>query len=165
MAVNVSTVPARAPEPQGMPPAEEIWRQYRVIRRWLFILIALMALVAVALIVWVFFIAKIDEAIPATLAPAANLTLVLAPVLAAAAGVERTLETTFNIIENSWKTLVAHLGKGLRWLNAAELEVGSARQWLAEVADRYNQELHSLQIREGMSASDLSTEMQEKISA
>jgi hypothetical protein len=86
-------------------------------------------------------------------------------VLAAAAGVERTLETTFNIIENSWKTLVAHLGKGLRWLNAAQLEVDSARQWLAEVADRYNQELRSLEIREGMSVSDLSNQMQEKISA
>ena len=165
MAVNVSTVSGRAPEPQGMPPAEEIWRQYRVIRRWLFILVALMALVSMALIVWVFFIADIHDATAAALAPAANLTLVLAPVLAAAAGVERTLETTFNIIENSWKTLVAHLGKGLRWLNAAQLEVDSARQWLAEVADRYNQELRSLEIREGMSVSDLSNQMQEKISA
>jgi hypothetical protein len=115
--------------------------------------------------VWVFFIADILDATAAALAPAANLTLVLAPVLAAAAGVERTLETTFNIIENSWKTLVAHLGKGLRWLNAAQLEVDSARQWLAEVADRYNQELRSLEIREGMSVSDLSNQMQEKISA
>jgi hypothetical protein len=148
-----------------MPPAEEIWRQYRVTRRWLFILVALMTLVAAALIVWVFFIANIQDATVAVLAPAANLTLVLAPVLAAAAGVERTLETTFNIIENSWKTLVAHLGKGLRWLNAAELEVDSARQWLAEVANRYNQELRSLEIKDGMSVSDLSNQMQEKISA
>jgi hypothetical protein len=165
MSINAPAVPVRAPESRGMPTAEAIWKQYRVTRRWFYLLVALMFLVAGALIVWVFFIAKIDEAIPATLAPAANLTLILAPVLAAAAGVERTLETTFNIIENSWKTLVAYLGKGLRWLNAAELEVGSARQWLAEVADRYNQELHSLQIREGMSAIDLSTEMQEKITA
>jgi hypothetical protein len=131
----------------------------------LFILVALMTLVAVGLIAWVFFFADIQDATAAALAPAANLTLVLAPVLAAAAGVERTLETTFNIIENSWKALVAHLGKGLRWLNAAELEVDSARQWLAEVADRYNQELRSLEIKEGMSVSDLSNRMQEKISA
>lgn len=165
MSIQASTVSVHPPEPGGMPPAEAIWKQYRVTRRWLMILIALMALVSLALIVWVFFIADIHDATAAALAPAANLTLVLAPVLAAAAGVERTLETTFNIIENSWKALVAHLGKGLRWLNAAELEVDSARQWLAEVADRYNQELHSLQIREGMSASDLSNEMQEKISA
>jgi hypothetical protein len=131
----------------------------------LFILIALMTLVAVALIVWVFFIAEIDDATAAALEPAANLALVLAPVLAAAAGVERTLETTFNIIEKSWKALVAHLGKGLRWLNAAELEVGSARQWLAEVADRYNQELRLLEIKEGMSVIDLSNQMQQRISA
>jgi hypothetical protein len=165
MSVHASTVSVPTPQPQGMPPAEEIWRQYRVTRRWLFILVALMTLVAVGLIAWVFFFADIQDATAAALAPAANLTLVLAPVLAAAAGVERTLETTFNIIENSWKALVAHLGKGLRWLNAAELEVDSARQWLAEVADRYNQELRSLEIKEGMSVSDLSNRMQEKISA
>ena len=165
MSIHASTVSVPTPQPQGMPPAEEIWRQYRVTRRWLFILVALMTLVAAALIVWVFFIADIQDATVAVLAPAANLTLVLAPVLAAAAGVERTLETTFNIIENSWKTLVAHLGKGLRWLNAAELEVDSARQWLAEVANRYNQELRSLEIKDGMSVSDLSNQMQEKISA
>jgi hypothetical protein len=165
MSINVSTVSGRAPEPQGMPPAEEIWRQYRVTRRWLFILVALMTLVAVALIVWVFFVADINDATAAALAPAANLTLVLAPVLAAAAGVERTLETTFNIIENSWKSLVAHLGKGLRWLNAAELEVDSARQWLADVADRYNQELRSLELKDDMSVSDLSNQLQKKISA
>jgi hypothetical protein len=165
MSVHASTVSVPTPQPQGMPPAEEIWRQYRVTRRWLFILVALMTLVAVGLIAWVFFFADIQDATAAALAPAANLTLVLAPVLAAAAGVERTLETTFNIIENSWKALVAHLGKGLRWLNAAELEVDSARQWLADVADRYNQELRSLEIKEGMSVSDLSNRMQEKISA
>jgi hypothetical protein len=163
MAVNVSTGPA--PTAQGMPSAEAIWRQYHATRRWLLILIALLTLAAAALIVWVFFIADIDDATAVALAPAASLTLVLAPVLAAAAGVERTLETTFNIIENSWKALVAHLGKGLRWLNAAELEVGAARQWLAEVADRYNQELRLLEIREGMSVIDLSNQMQERISA
>ena len=165
MSINVSHVSGTAPAPGRMPDADTIWKQYRVTRRWFYVLVALMFLVAIALVVWVFFIADIHDATAAALAPAANLTLVLAPVLAAAAGVERTLETTFNIIENSWKTLVAYLGKGLRWLNAAQLEVGEARQWLAEVADRYNQELHSLQIREGMSVSDLSNQMQERISA
>ncbi len=110
-------------------------------------LVVLMALVSVGLIVWVFFIAKIKDATAATLAPAANLTLVLAPILASAAGVERTLETVFNIIENSWKSLVAYLGRGLRWLNSAELEVDSARQWLADVSARYNEELRSLEIK------------------
>jgi hypothetical protein len=68
-------------------------------------------------------------------------------------------------MENSWKSLVAYFGKGLRWLNSAQLEVESARQWLASVSDRYNQELRSLQIDESMSVTDLSNEMQNKISA
>jgi hypothetical protein len=162
MSMNVS-VPA--PEPRGMPNAEAIWRQHNVTKRWFMLLVALMVLVTVALIVWVFFIASIQKATVAILGPAANLTLVLAPVLAAAAGVERTLETTFNIIENSWKSLVAYLGRGLRWLNSAQLEVEASRQWLAEVSARYNEELLSLKIKDNMSVSDLSTEMQNKISA
>jgi hypothetical protein len=148
-----------------MPDPEAIRRQRVITKRWFMSLIVLMALVSVGLIVWVFFIAKINDATAATLAPAANLTLVLAPVLAAAAGVERTLETAFNIIENSWKSLVAYLGRGLRWLNSAELEVDSARQWLADVSARYNEELRSLEIKDGMSASDLSSQMQDKIFA
>src|SRR5689334_2429953 len=164
MSITVSHVSGTAPAPGGMPDAEAIRKQHDVTRRWFLFLVALMVLVSAALIVWVFR-ADIKDATAATVGPAANLTLVLAPVLAAAAGVERTLETTFNIIENSWKTLVAYLGKGLRWLNAAQLEVGEARQWLAEVADRYNEELHSLKIKEGMSVSDLSNQMQERISA
>jgi len=162
MSMNVS-VPA--PEPRGMPNAEAIWRQHNVTKRWFMLLVALMVLVTVALIVWVFFIASIQKATVAILGPAANLTLALAPVLAAAAGVERTLETTFNIIENSWKSLVAYLGRGLRWLNSAQLEVEASRQWLAEVSARYNEELLSLKIKDNMSVSDLSTEMQNKISA
>jgi hypothetical protein len=146
-----------------MPNPGAIRKQHDVTRRWFLFLVALMVLVSAALIVWVFFIATINKATVATLGPAANLTLLLAPVLAAAAGVERTLETTFNIMENSWKSLVAYLGRGLRWLNSTELEVDSARQWLAEVSARYNEELRSLEIKEGMSASDLSNEMQDKI--
>ena len=165
MSINVSTVSVRAPQPPRMPDTEAIRRQRAVTKRWFMFLVVLMALVSVGLIVWVFFIAKINDATAATLGPAANLTLVLAPVLAAAAGVERTLETAFNIIENSWKSLVAYLGRGLRWLNSAELEVDSARQWLADVSARYNEELRSLEIKDGMSASDLSSEMQDKIFA
>jgi hypothetical protein len=165
MSINASVVSARAPEPRGMPTREAIFKQHLATRRWFMFLVFLMVLVSLGLIIWVFFLASIEKATVAILAPAANLTLVLAPVLAAAAGVERTLETTFNIMENSWKKLVAYLGKGLRWLNSAELEVESARQWLADVSTRYNQELRSLEIKDGMSASDLSNEMQDKISA
>jgi cell division septation protein DedD len=162
--MNVN-VPVPAPEPRRMPNTEAIRKQRAVTKRWFVFLVALIALLTVALIVWVFFIASITKATVATLGPAANLTLVLAPVLAAAAGVERTLETAFNIIENSWKSLVAYLGRGLRWLNSAELEVDASRQWLADVSARYNQELLSLEIKDGMSASDLSSQMQDKIFA
>jgi len=165
MTANVSNLSVRTPEPGGMPSPEAIFKQHVATRRWFLFLVLLMVLLSLGLIVWVFFIASIEKATVATLAPAANLTLILAPVLAAAAGVERTLETTFNIMENSWKKLVAYLGKGLRWLNSAELEVESARQWLADVSTRYNQELRSLQIREGMSVGELSNEMQDKISS
>lgn len=165
MTANVSNLSVRTPEPGGMPTPEAIFKQHVATRRWFLFLVLLMVLLSLGLIVWVFFIASIEKATVATLAPAANLTLILAPVLAAAAGVERTLETTFNIMENSWKKLVAYLGKGLRWLNSAQLEVESARQWLAEVSTRYNQELRSLEIREGMSVSELSNEMQDKISS
>src|SRR4051812_28656572 len=110
--MNVN-VPVPAPEPRRMPNTEAIRKQRAVTKRWFVFLVVLIALLSVALIVWVFFIASITKATIATLGPAANLTLVLAPVLAAAAGVERTLETAFNIIENSWKSLVAYLGRGL----------------------------------------------------
>lgn len=157
------TVPT--PELGRMRTPEAIRKQRAVTKRWFVSLVTLIILLFLALIVWVFFIASIEKATVATLGPAANLALVLAPVLAAAAGVERTLETVFNIIENSWKSLVAYLGRGLRWLNSAELEVDASREWLAQVSARYNQELLSLKIKDGMSASELSSQMQDKISA
>lgn len=165
MAVNISNLSVGVPEPRRMPNEAAIRKQHGATKRLFMILVVLMLLVFVGLIVWVFFFADIQEATAAALAPAANLALVLAPVLAAAAGVERTLETVFNIIENSWKSLVAYLGRGLRWLNSAQLEVSAARQWLADISARYNEELRSLEIREGMSASDLSSQMQDKIFA
>ena len=163
MSANVPEMPKQASKPHGMPDEKTIRKQHAATRFWFKFLIALMIVISLALIVWVFFIANINKASVAALAPAANLTLVLAPVLAAAAGVERTLETVFNIIENSWKSLVAYLGRGLRWLNSAKLEVAASRQWLAEVSDRYNQELRSLEIKKDMSVSDLSSEMQDKL--
>lgn len=44
----------------------------------------------------------------------------LAPVLAAATAVERTLESVFNMIEGGWPTMVAYLGGGMRWLKNAQ---------------------------------------------
>jgi len=72
------------------------------------------------------------------------LTVVLAPVLAAAAGVERFLETIFGLIEGNWKTLVAYLGRGMRWLQNAQVEVENARAWLNKLSGEYNRQLAEL---------------------
>jgi hypothetical protein len=74
----------------------------------------------------------------------ADLAIVLAPVLAAAAGIERSLETLFGVIEGNARALVAYLGRGMRWLHNAETEVDSARQWLANVSAEYNRQLKAL---------------------
>jgi len=146
-----------------MPEPKVIMDQHLSMKRWFVFLVALMVVLSVALIVWVLFFALIDKATVAKLEASASLTVVLAPVLAAAAGVERMLETVFNIIEGSWKTMVAYLGRGMRWLNSVEVEVDSSRQWLADVSARYNEEMRSLQMKPGMSVADLSNEMQAKI--
>ncbi|HLO15328.1 MAG TPA: hypothetical protein VK206_10895, partial [Anaerolineales bacterium] len=129
---------------QGGIPTWNEQKQFNKMRIWLRILIALIVILWVALIVWVFAFAPIAKAPIAQLNAAANMTVVLAPVLAAAAAVERTLETTFNVIERSWRTMIAYLGRGLRWLKSAETEVKQARQFLAEVSDKYNIEMQDI---------------------
>ena len=52
----------------------------------------------------------------------ADIALALTPVIAAAAGVERLLETVFNTIEGTWRAGVAYLGYGFRWLKSAQTE-------------------------------------------
>jgi hypothetical protein len=156
---------AAATDTRSMPEPEAIKQQRMDTKRWFEILVALTVVLTVALIVWVFILAPIDKATVAKIEASANLAVVLAPVLAAAAGVERMLETVFNIMEGSWKSMVAYLGRGLRWLNSAEVEVDTARQWLADVSIRYNDEMRSLQLKPDMSAADLSKNMQTKIAA
>ncbi len=90
------------------------------------------------LIGWILFVAPIEEAIARPLEAGADLTMVLAPVLAASLGVERVLETVFNMIEGAWRTGVAYLGYGMRWLKSAETEVSEARQWLQSIGAIYN---------------------------
>jgi exonuclease VII small subunit len=92
----------------------------------------------VFLIGWIVFVAPIEEAIARPLEAGADLTMVLAPVLAASLGVERVLETVFNMIEGAWRTGVAYLGYGMRWLKSAETEVAEARQWLQSIGAIYN---------------------------
>jgi len=94
-------------------------------------------------VIWLF-MQKIGEAPATALPPGADLALVLAPVLAAAAGIERFLETLFSIIEQNWLTLVAYLGRGLRWLHSAETEVQEARKWLADISQETNRILQEM---------------------
>lgn len=120
--------------------------QYFKAQRWFRFLVAVVIILWILLIGWVLFIASIQKAAVSTLEVGANLSVVLAPVLVAAAAVERTLESVFNVIEGSWHTMVAYLGRGMRWLKSAEVEVQQARQFLADAADKYNAEMQNLQI-------------------
>jgi hypothetical protein len=129
---------------------------------WFRFLVLLIIGLWAGLVAWVLFFAPISEAVASPLEASANLTVVLAPVLAAAAAVERTLETTFNVLEGSWRTMVAYLGRGLRWLKSAEIEVKQARQFLAEVADKYNDEMKNIEIGQG-TASELTNAVQMKM--
>ena len=95
------------------------------------------------LLIWVLFFADIQKPEIKALAAGVDLTLVLAPVLAAAAGVERLLETLFNSIEGAWRTLVAYLGYGMRWLKSAEGEVEQARQWMSNTTNLYTSTLRA----------------------
>lgn len=142
----MSTAEKNIPAPQGGMPTWKEPVEHAKVERWFRFLIAVVVLLWVVLIGWVLFIAPIEKAAVSKLETGANLTLVLAPVLVAAAAVERTLESVFNVIEGSWHTMVAYLGRGMRWLKSAEVEVKQARQFLAEASDKYNQEMQSLQI-------------------
>ncbi|HSD82512.1 MAG TPA: hypothetical protein VLG46_01560 [Anaerolineae bacterium] len=107
-------------------------------RRLAFAGMGLVVGVAAFLLIWVLFLADIQKAEIKALVAGADLTLVLAPVLAAAAGVERVLETVFNTIEGAWRTLVAYLGYGMRWLKSAQTEVAEARTWMQNMGAIYN---------------------------
>src|SRR5678816_957215 len=78
--------------------------QHQKVQRWIRVIIFAIVAMWLVLIGWVFFYAHIEDATFPVPAAGANLTLVLAPVLVAAAAVERTLESTFNVVEGSWHT-------------------------------------------------------------
>ena len=146
-----------APPPKGMGgmPQWDEGDKRRAMRRWFAILVVVVIGIWIALIVWVMIWAPIAKIAVRPLEAGANLTVVLAPVLAAAAGVERLLETIFNVIESSWKSMVAYLGRGLRWLKTAEIEVLESRQWLADVSERYKSELEQIKLDPNLSLDKL----------
>ncbi len=156
------TSPGSRPPLPGAPKWDERAKRQRT-RTWLFLLIGLIVVIWLVLLGWVVFGPPIEEMRAQALAAGANLTVVLAPVLAAAAAVERTLETVFNIIEGSWHSLIALLGRGMRWLKNAETELIEARQWLAVVSTRYNEEMSSLRLGGQASLADMTKEAQQKM--
>ena len=138
--------------PDGIPSDAPTWderAQFFRMQRWFRFLVLLVIGIWIGLVVWVLLYAQIDDATSTPLEASANLTVVLAPILAAAAAVERTLETIFNIVEGSWRTMVAYLGRGMRWLKSAETEVKQARAFLADVADKFNVEMANMEIGQG----------------
>lgn len=159
----MSNSESSAPVEQGGMPAWSEKDKFLQTRLWFRILVAVIVILWLALIVWVF-VSPIEDAAALPLAVGANLTIVLAPIIAAAAAVERTLESIFNMLENSWRTMVAYLGRGLRWLKNAEVEVQQARRILADTSAKYNAELQSIQIGQ-VSVSELTDEIRAKVEA
>ena len=147
---------------QGGIPTWDEEKQFLRMRAWFRVLILVVVILWLALIVWVLVYAPIEKAPVVQLEVGASMAMVLAPVLASAAAVERTLETTFNMIEGGWHTMVAYLGRGLRWLKSAETEVKQARQFLADVSEKYSAELEGIQFGQ-LSASTLADNMQSRI--
>ena len=160
----MNSAESNKPVVQGGMPTWSEREQFFKVQRWFRVLIAAVVLLWLLLIGWVLFIAPIKNAEASKLEAGANLTLVLAPVLVAAAAVERTLESVFNVIEGSWHKMVAYLGRGLRWLKSAEVEVKQARQFLAEASDKYNMEMRSLQIGD-ISVSEITDTIRIKMEA
>jgi len=157
-----SSVSTTSSVPGGMPTWDNE-KKFLNTRAWFRVLIVLFVILWLILIAWVL-LSPIEDAAALPLAVGANLTIVLAPVLAAAAAVERTLESIFNVLESSWRTMVAYLGRGLRWLKNAETEVQQARQFLADASEKYSAELQDIQFGR-TSASALADEIQAKVNA
>ena len=123
---------------KGLTPGWDEAQMWRRTRRWFMALVGANVGIWIFLVVWVFFIAPITDAEAKVLPVGADVALALAPVLAAAAGVERVLETIFNTIEGTWRAGVAYLGYGFRWLKSAQTGVSEARQWMQSMGAYYN---------------------------
>ena len=133
------TVDPKRTKGKGVAPQWDETKMRARTRLLIMALVSLLGVIWIGLFIWVFFIAPI---LPTTgvLAPPAgtDLLVILAPVVAAATGVERLLESIFNTLENVWRTGVAYIGYGMRWLKRAETEVADARQWMQNIGTAYN---------------------------
>ena len=132
--VVTSAVDSKSKRGKGVVPQ---WDEAEMRKRTRLFFVALVSLVVVmwvGLIIWVFFIAAVLPTTGVTAPPpGASLLVVLAPIVAAATGVERLLESVFNMLENVWRTGVAYLGYGMRWLKLAETRVADARVWMQNI--------------------------------
>ncbi len=123
---------------KGVAPQWEEGQMRERTRRLIVVLIGMIVAIWVFLIAWVLFLAPIVKAEIKVLPAGADVALALAPVLAAATGVERLLETVFNTIESTWRAGVAYLGYGFRWLKSAQTELAEARQWMQGMGAYFN---------------------------
>jgi hypothetical protein len=123
---------------KGLTPAWDEAQMWRQTRQRIMILAGVVVGIWIFLGVWVLFIAPIAESEVRILPLGADIALALTPVIAAAAGVERLLETVFNTIEGTWRAGVAYLGYGFRWLKSAQTELSEARQWMQSMGAYYN---------------------------
>lgn len=133
----MSQTPSKPADAGAAPVWDEKWMWLRTRRLFVGLVMAVVVL-WLGLLGWVLFVAQIVNASAQPLPVGADMFVVLAPVIAAAAGVERLLESTFNTVESVWRTVVAYLGYGMRWLKSAETEVDEARQWLQSAGALYN---------------------------
>lgn len=134
IAILQGNKPKKTGRSPGWDEREKFFSTQRIFR----VSIGLFVVAWLVLLGWVFFLAAITKIDVKPLVAGVDVSTVLAPIIAAAAGVERMLESIFNVIEGSWRTLVAYLGYGFRWLKSAELEVSEAREWLANTSAIYN---------------------------
>ena len=89
---------------------------------------------------------------------AAEVGIILGPLVAAAAAIERTLETIFDLVESRASKVVAFLAKTEAWVDQAESQVKSARGSLIGRAAELNVEL-------GQTASDKLAEKEKQVVA
>jgi hypothetical protein len=136
--VVTPTVDPKRTKGKGVAPQWNETDMRKRTRLFIVTLVSFVVAIWIGLFIWVFFIAPVLPTKDALIPPAgADLLVVLAPVVAAATGVERLLESVFNTLENVWRTGVAYLGYGMRWLKHAETEVADARAWMQNIATVY----------------------------
>lgn len=136
--VVASDVDSKRKRGKGVAPQWDETAMRKRTRLFFVTLVSLVVAIWIGLFIWVFFIAPVIPTAGVVAPPAgADLLVVLAPVVATATGVERLLESVFNTLENVWRTGVAYLGYGMRWLKRAETEVADARTWLQNIGMVY----------------------------